>query len=156
MLSGPFTYTIEFDRENITKVTAPDGANKFSGQASRRVPKLYVIVDNGNPIYVGMTRQRIGDRLRQGFQATGSHGYSGYEWRNKISLASVDVWVCDREDQNMMETVEAEVVFQIRSTFGQWPEHQTEIHFHPSSEVHRQEAERVFRRYYKRGKKAAQ
>jgi hypothetical protein len=38
-----------------------------------------------------------------------------------------------------IETVEAEVVFLIRAA-GQWPLWQTEIHFHPSSQVHRDTA----------------
>ncbi|WP_305809178.1 hypothetical protein, partial [Staphylococcus epidermidis] len=36
-----------------------------------------------------------------------------------------------------IETIEAEVVYLIRQA-GQWPRFQTEIHFHPSGDEHRQ------------------
>jgi hypothetical protein len=45
-----------------------------------------------------------------------------------------------------IETVEAEVVFLIRSA-GQWPLHQTEIHFHLSTQVHRDIAATVMSHY---------
>jgi hypothetical protein len=38
------------------------------------------------------------------------------------------------------------VVFLIRSA-GQWPLHQTEIHFHPSSSTHRQVAKNIMSLY---------
>jgi len=41
------------------------------------------------------------------------------------------------------ETIEAEVVFLYRQESGQWPQEQTEIHFHPSSNIHRQCARQV-------------
>ena len=45
-----------------------------------------------------------------------------------------------------IETVEDEVVFLIRSA-GQWPKDQTEIHFHPSTDVHRAVARSIMARY---------
>jgi hypothetical protein len=47
-----------------------------------------------------------------------------------------------------IETVETEVVFLIRAA-GQWPLHQTEIHFHPSKQMHRDVAASVMARYQK-------
>jgi hypothetical protein len=38
------------------------------------------------------------------------------------------------------------VVFLIRQG-GQWPAHQTEIHFHPSDAVHREAAASIMARY---------
>jgi hypothetical protein len=38
------------------------------------------------------------------------------------------------------------VVFLIRSA-GQWPKDQTEIHFHPSTDVHRAVARSIMARY---------
>jgi hypothetical protein len=46
-----------------------------------------------------------------------------------------------------IETVEAEVVFLIRSK-GQWPLFQTEIHFHESSEQHRMIAAAIIGHFY--------
>ena len=30
--------------------------------------------------------------LRQGFEAKGDHGYSGYLWRHYLKKATVDIW----------------------------------------------------------------
>lgn len=46
-----------------------------------------------------------------------------------------------------VETIEAEIVFLIRQMGGQWPAHQTEIHFHASESRHREAAETIARRY---------
>lgn len=147
-LSGPFTYRITFNSEKITSVKAPNGDDKFSGEASRPVPKLYVISSGQRPIYVGVTKQRIGDRLRMGFQPSGVHGYHGYAWRHGLSSANVDIWLQeDSEDSTEIETVEAEVVFQIRHIYDQWPEYQTEIHFHPSEPAHRAAAMEIVDHY---------
>ena len=43
--------------------------------------------------------------------------------------------------------MEAEVVFLIRQLSGQWPPFQTEIHFHPSTEDHREAARAVLEHY---------
>lgn len=51
----------------------------------------------------------------------------------------------DRKELDI-ETAEAEVVFLIRSA-GQWPAFQTEIHFHPSTDIHRKVAADIMRHY---------
>jgi hypothetical protein len=53
-----------------------------------------------------------------------------------------------------VETIEAEIVFLIRQR-GQWPSHQTEIHFHPSRPYHRKAAEAIVNRYLRSKKLAA-
>ncbi len=45
-----------------------------------------------------------------------------------------------------IETVEAEVVYRIRHA-GQWPQYQTEIHFHESKRVHRDVAASILGHY---------
>jgi hypothetical protein len=88
---------------------------------------------------VGITKQPLRNRLRFGWTADGRHGYHGYAWRHHHRKATMDVWCHeDALEQSTLdiETIEAEVVFLIRSA-GQWPLHQTEIHFHPSTQVHR-------------------
>ena len=99
--------------------------------------------------------------MRDGFQADGRHGYHGYAWRYNRTNAMVDVWLLERNDQDMIkmetpdrditdiETVEAEVVFLIRQKYDKWPEHQTEIHFHPSGTAHRTAALDVIKHYGK-------
>ncbi len=149
-LSGPFTYQITFTREGITSVEGPVGQKNFSGQASLKSPKLYIISSGNKPLYVGETIQRVNDRLRGGFKASGEHGYYGYDWRRNLTKANVDVWVQEKGDtgtKREIETVEAEVVFLIRKEFSQWPAHQTEIHFHPSEAIHREEARKILDHY---------
>ena len=147
-VSGPFSYQIKFNKDKITEVRSPNGDNKFSGAASRRVPKLYVVSDRKKPIYVGQTKQPMRARLRLGFRSDGSHGYHGYAWRHKTSQVTLDIWVPrGNEDSVWIETVEAEVVFLIRDEDGQWPQYQTEIHFHPSRPSHRDAARKIFNYY---------
>ena len=149
-LCGPFTYQINFTYEGITSVKGPTGQKNFSGQASSKSPKLYIISSGNRPLYVGETRQRVKDRLRYGFKASGEHGYYGYDWRRNLAEADVDIWVQEGGDtgtKREIETVEAEVVFLIRKEFGQWPAYQTEIHFHPSDDVHREEAKKIVDKY---------
>jgi hypothetical protein len=57
-------------------------------------------------------------------------------------------WRSDFIDRNErdIETVEAEVVYLIRSA-GQWPKFQTEIHFYPSTPHHRKMAAKIMARY---------
>jgi hypothetical protein len=57
------------------------------------------------------------------------------------------VWYADsdrgQESQRELETIEAEIVFEIRVA-GQWPRFQTEIHFHESNDDHRRLAKDIF------------
>lgn len=144
-LSGPFRYRISFDPMHIISVENPDGGKNLSGHAALRVPKLYVVSHDEQPLYVGITRQSLRARLRLGFQADSGHGYHGYAWRHELQHANLDVWVQngDKTTTLDLETIEAEVVFLIRRENGQWPEHQTEIHFHPSDEEHRRVARSI-------------
>jgi hypothetical protein len=148
-VTGPDRYKLSFDAKAFT-VECAKGTAKFSGSATTRKPKLYVVSVEEAPIYVGVTKQPMRNRLRFGWSAKGAHGYYGYAFRHKLKEANLDVWTHDDAPDNSkldIETVEAEVVFLIRSA-GQWPLHQTEIHFHPSTEEHRQIA-RQMARYYK-------
>lgn len=114
-----------------------------------KTPKLYIASINNKPIYVGITKQSIRNRLRLGWSATGEGGYHGYAWRHGNKSASLDVWchvdALNRNERDI-ETVEAEVVFLIRSA-GQWPEFQTEIHFYPSLRHHRDVAAGIVAHY---------
>jgi hypothetical protein len=116
------------------------GTPKFSGIATSKKPKLYIVSFDEKPIYVGVTKQSIRTRLRLGWNANGDSGYYGYAWRHDLKEADIDVWSHDDAPEENpaldMETVEAEVVFLIRSA-GQWPQYQTEIHFHSSTRKHR-------------------
>jgi hypothetical protein len=144
---GPERYSLTFDSTAFT-VLCSRGRPKFSGLATRRKPKLYVVSVDGRLIYVGITRQTMGTRFRFGFKAKGENGYHGYAWRHNLNLAVLDIW-CHEDAPTLnadrdMETVEAEVVFLARLA-NQWPEGQTEIHFHPSNETHRELAKTIWR-----------
>ena len=142
-------YKLSFDAKRFT-VLCPRGTDKFSGLATSGLPKLYIVSVDGKPIYVGITKQSVRNRLRLGWSANGESGYYGYAWRHGFSEADLDIW-CHKDPQpeNVcldIETIEAEVVYLIRKA-GQWPLFQTEIHFHPSSEEHRAVASQIAGKY---------
>jgi hypothetical protein len=144
-LEGPDGFELTFNAAKCA-VAHPNGARTFTGRCARSWPKLYVIVAETQPIYVGITRQSIRSRFRLGWSADGSTGYHGYRWRHELTSASLYVWYADVDlgarSQRELETIEAEVVFGIRST-GQWPQFQTEIHFYASNAQHRRIAKRI-------------
>jgi len=146
---GPERYRLNFDANNF-EVTCQKGSRTFSGIATSKKPKLYIVSAKGTPIYVGVTKQSIRNRLRNGWNAKGETGYYGYSWRHSLIEAQLDVWCHeDAPSDNSaldIETVEAEVVFLIRSA-GQWPQFQTEIHFHPSNSNHRNVASTIVECY---------
>lgn len=147
-LSGPDRYVLTITPSSFT-VECSRGTPPFSGIATSRKPKLYIVSVGNSPIYVGITKQPLRNRLRFGWSADGRHGYHGYAWRYHHEQAAMDVWCHEDAPLNAtvdIETVEAEVVFLIRSA-GQWPLHQTEIHFHPSTQVHRDIAAAVMSHY---------
>jgi hypothetical protein len=148
MLTGPERYAL-----TLTP-TAYAADRKFSGLATKKVPKLYVVVAEGHVVYVGVTRQSLSSRLRFGFSAKGEHGYHGYAWRHKHTQASLFVWAAQEDAGSSLldvETVEAEVVFLARHLTGAWPACQTEIHFHPASDSHKAAAAIVWKAIEGRG-----
>ncbi|HMB82478.1 MAG TPA: hypothetical protein VKI40_00360 [Terriglobales bacterium] len=148
-VTGPERYRLTFNANDF-EVTCKNGTPRFSGIANSKKPKLYIASIDEAPIYVGVTKQPIRNRLRLGWSAKGETGYYGYAWRRGLTEANLDIWC--HEDAPVdnptldVETVEAEVVFLIRCA-GQWPPYQTEIHFHPSSAVHRDLAASIIQRY---------
>lgn len=145
ILQGPDRYGLTFDADRFA-VRCPKGTPRFSGFATSDRPKLYVVSIEEWPIYVGITKQSVRNRLRLGWNADGQNGYHGYAFRHQHTEAVLDVWCHDDPPQKNatldIETVEAEVVLLIRLA-GQWPAFQTEIHFHPSTEVHRDAAKHI-------------
>lgn len=156
-ISGPDRYKLIVDNKSFAVLSAK-GSPTFSGLATSKQPKLYIVSIDEKPIYVGVTKQSMRNRLRFGWKAVGAHGYYGYAWRHRFTEANLDVWCHDapptENPSRDIETVEAEVVFLIRCG-GQWPECQTEIHFHPSTEVHRNAAASIAARYDLRSRSAS-
>jgi hypothetical protein len=145
-LRGPDVYRIAFD-SNGYKVANTLGGDSFTGRAAAKCHKLYAVAIDGLPAYVGITRQRLSARLRLGWKAQGESGYYGYAWRHNPGTGALHVWHLHDDGlpdaARYLETVEAEVVYLIRQA-GQWPTHQTEIHFWPSSAEHRAAATLVY------------
>jgi hypothetical protein len=140
MLTGPQKYDL-----TLTP-TSYSPEKKFSGSCTKKVPKLYVVVAEGQIVYVGVTRQSMSNRFRYGFKADGRNGYHGYAWRHKHTKANLYVWAAAADLSLLdVETIEAEVVFLIRKSTGAWPACQTEIHFHQSTEAQRDAAAEVLK-----------
>jgi hypothetical protein len=104
------------------------------------------------PIYVGQTMQSIAARLRMGFTAKGNAGYHGYAWRRKYKRVDLDIWILKgaKKKKLHLETIEGEVVYLIRHHLGQWPAWQTEIHFHRSTDKHRELASKIYQAFKRR------
>jgi hypothetical protein len=141
MLTGPEKYDLALTPTTYTL------DRKFCGFACKaKLPKLYVVTAEGQVVYVGVTRQRLSNRLRYGFKAKGKGGYYGYPWRHKHTQVSLYVWAAhDNATPLSLETIEAEVVFLARHSTGAWPACQTEIHFHQASEAQKQAAADVWK-----------
>lgn len=149
--SQPVRFRIEVVGDSFAIADA-GGGSKFRGDAASRCPKLYVISDAEEevPLYIGATIQPMRTRLRQGWAANGATGYYGYPWRTSASRLFLDIFHllgCSKDDwKRELETVEAEVAFLVREA-GQWPVGQTEIHFFPSRDWHREAAREIGRNY---------
>ena len=152
-LTGPTRYTLGFTSNWINRVEGPGGSTTFVAPATQPGPQLYAVSADGVPFYIGVTKQSIRNRLRYGFTAQGEHGYYGYEWRCHMVHATLDIWHQEDSSHDLteVEAVEAEVVFLIRKQTGQWPQYQTEIHFRPTRQTHRQAAQKVLLRYSTKG-----
>lgn len=85
---------------------------------------------------MGITTQNIRNRLWKGFNAKGEHGYYGYKWQNKDTVALL-VWSFPNKTKDYVEAIEEELVYFIREKTGDWPMYQMEIHFHRATEEQR-------------------
>ena len=150
-LLGPESYQLKCDPEGFV-VTCTMGTDKFSGLATRKLQKLYIVSSNKEVLYVGATTQSMQPRLMTGWRAKGKNGYHGYPWRREKRDVELGIWLLESTDRVQakkdIETIEAEVVYLVRSR-GQWPLFQHEIHFHVSRPEHRKAAEDIFACYQK-------
>lgn len=106
-------------------------------------PKLYVVKQGQEIIYVGITKQDIRKRLRYGITARGEHGYNGYKWK-RLTEVELLIWTFPGGKIEDTEAIEGEVVYFIRDRTGKWPKYQMEIHFHPgASEEDKRAAESI-------------
>ena len=91
-LSPPIRYMITFNSQEITSKSGPKGEATFVSPVTNREPKLYVILDNDAPVYVGATVSSIGSCLGSGFRDR-----RRYEWRHHLRSADVDIWLLNGE-----------------------------------------------------------
>lgn len=96
--------------------------------AKKNTSKIYIIKEDNQFLYIGMTTQPLSTRFRYGFKADGRNGYHEYQWRTKESV-QLYVWCFEELDKKQIENIEAELAFLIRKKTGKWPLNQTEIHF---------------------------
>lgn len=154
-LQGPHIYEISVNGEDSYSVRNSDGVTNFVSPVTTRGPKLYVFSHNGKLIYIGQTVQGMSARIRLGFKADGTGGYWGYRWRKTLQKAALHIWclegTTEEEELGALECIESEVVFLYRSTHNQWPKHQTEIHFHESTDEHRKHASAILQVFSKVG-----
>jgi hypothetical protein len=143
--TGPYRYTLliqgnEGERIIGSKLDSKGNIVSFSSPVTlKKRPKIYILKDKENIIYIGYTSQSIANRLRYGINPKWAKGYHGYKWKVHEKLELL-LFVFDNkliEDQNekdktfirFVESVEAELVYLVRSKTGKWPENQNEIHF---------------------------
>ena len=147
-IQGPARYQLTFTPESFS-VLGAGGDSKFSGIATLKQPKLYVISVANKPCYVGVTKQPVRNHLRLGSKAKADSKHHSHAIRHEGSPVDLDVWchldAVDRSDADL-EAVEAELVFLIRRA-GQWPKHQTLIHSRPSTWRHRKMAADIMAHY---------
>lgn len=109
----------------------------FPPVSSTQTPKVYLIFNREELIYVGYSGQGMAARLGYSLKPKHQKNYQGYAWRKADQLT---LWVyCfkpfhgsvkDSDAQKKFaEAVEAELVFLWKERTGVWPAGQTEIHF---------------------------
>ena len=132
----------------------PINSEKFIG-ISKNAFKIYVIKNQNDFLYVGITKTYISSRFMLGFNATkkvGNNGYHGYQWVNMhkgkelklIVFSFPNMIKNETEERQTIESIEAELVFQIRSKYNKWPECQNEIHFYNKGNEIVKFAEKLF------------
>ena len=67
-LSGPDRYVLTITPTSFA-VECAQGTPRFSGIATSRKPKLYIVSVDNSPTYVGITKQPLRNRLRFGWSA---------------------------------------------------------------------------------------
>ena len=142
ILAGKGSYT----------VTHPNGSENFVAPDTKKHTKLYLVGIKSSLHYVGMTEQAMSARLNSGLKATGERGYYGYQWKNKTkSEITLDVicWEGKGDLKKSVEAIEAEIAYLCRKNTGMWPLSQTEIHFRPPTDKHKELAKKIYADFVK-------
>ncbi len=119
------------------------------GSANSRDPKIYILKQGKEILYVGITKMTLSNRFRNGLTASGKNGYHGYAWKSlatKTHSREIDLFVFEFSSEERTEAIEAEVVYLIRNKTGKWPKYQTEIHFHQADKTEAKIAESIYKK----------
>lgn len=157
-MTGKFEYRKkEFGIEITDKSIKPIGTSKFIG-ISKDVFKIYILKCSNEILYVGITKTYLSSRLALGFNATiktGHNGYHGYKWIKSHKGKPLNLIVISfpnlttKADREIVETIEAELVFRVREKFNKWPECQNEIHFYNNGKEVIEFSEKLFKEIIK-------
>lgn len=107
---------------------------------------LYIIKHNSKFLYVGEAKSSLKTKLERGFSSyrfykrngKARNGYKGYKWielfenpKNKLNIFVVlfNKSYSSNEGRKIIEAIEGELVYLIRSQLGYWPKFQNGIHF---------------------------
>ena len=132
-----YTITIKGKEGSYSIVFEPyDHAGKALDEKGR---KIYIISSGKEVFYVGEANTSIRTRLKRGCSASNHYhntkesrsGYRGYKWLATDSILTLNVVIFHDANvkRNIVEAIEAEIVYLIRHHLKQWPTFQNEIHF---------------------------
>ncbi|UAA38329.1 hypothetical protein KIH87_16825 [Paraneptunicella aestuarii] len=151
-LIEPQEYNLLINNDDSYSLKRDGKDCQFSKPSTTKdLAKLYTVSEGQDLLYVGITTRSMSERLRSGFRASGKNGYHGYKWKKyqKVEL-KLNVWLVTSIDgylsRHGMEIIEAEVAYFCRLLSGQWPKYQHEIHFHQSTDIHRDLALTIYKR----------
>jgi hypothetical protein len=127
-------------------------------QIQNNIYKIYIVRIENEIVYVGETRSALSSRFSSGFRASlneeGTNGYHGYKWINdhksNKQIINVNVFIFNNLEKStelnnffenlnikpkdsrktIIEAIEAEIVFNVRTKTDKWCKFQHEIHFH--------------------------
>jgi len=134
-----FPFEKESDIAEIIKV------NNFGKPVTKnKLPKIYIIKNRSDIIYVGITSQSIAARLRHGLKAKGKGGYHGYKFKDLDTKLDLFIFWFVKENVDRTEAIEAEIVYLIRNRTGNWPKNQTEIHFYKATKREKRIAHLIY------------
>jgi len=145
-----YCYCIRLKKRKIISLEKKDKKGKMvrikkfkRPVTENKLPKIYVIKDKSNAVYVGVTSQSIRNRLRYGLESRGKGGYHGYQFKD-LDKINLFVFCFNKTDARRIEGIEAEIVYLIRNKTGDWPKYQTEIHFHKTAGRERRTARSIY------------
>jgi len=132
----------KFEIEITDSGIKPKNSKKFF-DVSKDAFKIYILKHATEILYIGITKTYLSSRLKLGFDATkeiGHNGYHGYKWikthkgKDLNLLVLVFPKLTDKADREIVEAIEAELVYRVREKFNKWPDCQNEIHFYNKGE----------------------